>query len=366
MADMDIITVVEANDRFPRHDSATIVELSDGRLMLAWMEHVGGDTLGHDHSPCSIASMVSGDQGKTWGAQRILVENCPGDTNIHFPSFLRLQSGGILFFYQRRHELTPGAPQVSTGYVCESSDEGQTFSRPREHDLIRRNDVDGDELVQLSSGRIILPISRVLGNWCSVTEDGVTADHSIVSSSYSDDDGQTWQGADTWLDLPRRGAMEPRIAELRDGRLLMTMRTELGAVFQSESRDQGTTWSKPQTTGLKAPESMPCLRRIPDTGDLLLVWNNSSFDPDFDHSGKRTPLTVAISTDDGQSWRNSKDLETDPEWEFTNPSVHFTCQGKVIVTYVASRMDNPDPPGRLGRSCMPLKAAIVDLEWLYE
>ena len=366
MARIDPITIVEATPEYPRHDSASIVELRDGRLLLAWMEHVGGGMIGHDHAPCNIASLISDDGGQTWHDRRILVENNPGDVNIHFPSFLRLASGGILFFYQRRHELAPGAPQNSTGYVCRSDDDGQTFSAPREHDIIRKNDVSANVLVQLSSGRIILPLLRVLGDWCGVAADGRTADGCISSVSYSDDDGHSWKQADTWIDLPLRGAMEPHVAELRDGRLLVYMRTQLGAVFASESEDGGITWSDPQTTGLKAPESMPCLTRIPQTGDLLLVWNDSFYAPGFDHFGKRTPLTVAISRDEGRTWEKRKNIETDPDWEFTNPSCHFTSKGKVIITYVASRMDNPNPPGKLGRSCMPLKAAIADVSWLYE
>ncbi len=359
MGTIDVFTVVEAPAENPRHGSATIVELKDGRLLLAWMEHVGGDTIGHDHAPCNVASMISNDGGYTWTDRRILVENNPGDVNIHFPCFLRLQSGDILFYYQRRHELEPGAPQKSTSYVHRSSDEGQTFSAPREHDVIRQNDISGNVLVQLSSGRIILPIQKVIGDWCGPT------DHQVNSCCYSDDDGYSWKLSETWVDLPMRGAMEPHIVELKDGGLLMYMRTHLGAVFQSDSRDGGVTWSKPQTTGLKAPESKPCLVKIPKTGDLLLIWNNSLYDPDFDHCGKRTPLTTAISSDEGQSWENFKDIETDPDYEFTNPSCHFTSQGKVIIMYEASKMDNPNPPGRLGRSCMPLKEAIADVEWFY-
>ena len=366
MGKIDVITIVEANDNYPRHDSATIVELRDGRLMLAWMEHLGGGEIGHDHAPCNIASMISSDGGYTWTDHRILVENNPGDVNIHFPCFLRLKSGDILFYYQRRHELAPGEPMKSTSYVCRSGDEGETFSSPRKHDVIQNNDMSGNLLTQLSSGRVILGNERTLGNWCGVTAKGATADHAVAGCCYSDDDGDSWKPCETWVDLPRRGAMEPHIVELKDGRLLMYMRTELGAVFQSESGDGGAIWSKPQTTGLKAPESMPCLTKIPKTGDLLLIWNNGFYDPDFDHCGKRTPLTVAISRDEGKTWENFKDIETDPTYEFTNPSCHFTSRDKVIITYVASKMDNPNPPGRLGRSCMPLKEAIADVEWFYE
>jgi len=360
MGCMDVFTLVEASAAKPRHGSATIVELRDGRLLLAWMEHVGGETIGHDHAPCNIASMVSSDGGYTWTDHRILVENKAGDINIHYPSFLRLKSGDILFYYQRQHELAPGAEQKATGFLCRSSDDGKTFSPPRKHDTIQNANIAANLLVQLSSGRIILPIQKVIGDWCGDT------DHQVNSCCYSDDEGNSWKQSDCWVDLPLRGAMEPHIVELKDGRLLMYMRTQLGAVFQSESADGGETWSKPQTTGLRAPESMPCLVKIPQTDDLLVIWNNSLYDPEFDHFGKRTPLTTAISRDEGRTWENFKNLETDPLYEFTNPSCHFTSRGKVIITYEASKMIDPNPPGRLGRSCMPLKAAIADMEWFYE
>ncbi len=351
MGKIDVFTLVEANAEHPRHDSATIVELDNGSLMLAWMEYVGGEAMGHDHAPSNIASMISNDGGYTWTDHRILVENAPGDTNVHYPCLLRLQSGDILFYYLRYHHISPGTPLEASSFVCRSSDEGKTFSSPTKHEF------KGRPLIQLSTGRIILPVLQVLGDWCGPT------DHQIAGACYSDDDGYTWKESDNWVDLPMRGALEPHIAELRDGRLLMFLRTQLGAIFQSHSADGGATWSKGQTTGLKGPESMRCLARIPKTGDLLLIWNNSLYDPEYDHYGKRTPLTVAISRDDGRSWENVKNIETDPNGRFTNPSCHFTSQDRVIITYIASQTD---ASGKGDHSCVPLKAAITDLEWFYE
>ncbi len=365
MSSFEQYILVDANPDSPRHDSASIVELKDGRLLMAWMAHTGGEEIGHDHAPCDIASMVSSDDGLTWTDRKILVRNDPNDINIHFPSFLRLNTGEILFYYQRRHLLASGAPQKSTSYVCKSTDEGETFSTPWKHDVIQDSGMSANLLIQLSSGRVILPTTDMSGQWCGTTEDGSPADHDVAGCCYSDDNGHTWKACTTWADLPLRGAMEPHIVELPDGRLLMTMRTQLGAVFQSDSTDGGENWSKPQPTPLKASESMPTLAKIPKTGDLLIIWNNADYDPDFDHCGKRTPLTVAISKDQGHTWENLKNIETDPEWEFTNPSCHFTSSGKVIITYVASKMDDPNPPGRLGRSIMPLKIVVADTEWFY-
>lgn len=44
-------------------------------------------------------------------------------------------------------------------------------------------------------------------------------------------------------------------------------------------------WSDAQTTGLQSPESFPGLIRTAQTGDLMLTWNDSPYDPKFDHYG---------------------------------------------------------------------------------
>lgn len=141
---------------------------------------------------------------------------------------------------------------------------------------------------------------------------------------------------------------------------------QLGAVFKSYSEDGGRIWSNPQTTGLQSPESCPALLRIPQTHDLMLVWNDSPYDPRFDHYGLRSPLSVAISQNDGDTWPIRKNIETDPQWEFTNPAPFATSQGTILIGYEASPYASVAPPGKLGRSIMHGKLAVVDIGWLYE
>ena len=165
-----------------------------------------------------------------------------------------------------------------------------------------------NDVRQLSTGRIVVPTETITGKALQQDGEGFLAptDTGVSGSFYSDDQGQTWHECDNYVYLPMRGAEEPKIEELRDGRLLMVMRTQLGSVFKSISADGGQSWSKPQTTGLMSPESCPALTRVPATGDLLLVWNHGRYDPTFDHYGKRTPLSVGLSTDDGETWKKIK------------------------------------------------------------
>jgi hypothetical protein len=54
----------------------------------------------------------------------------------------------------------------------------------------------------------------------------------------------------------------------------------------------------------------PCrLRRIPTTGDLLCIWNQMSAD-EIRRGYRRGRLSLAISTDDGKTWKNFKSLYT--------------------------------------------------------
>ena len=72
-----------------------------------------------------------------------------------------------------------------------------------------------------------------------------------------------------------------------------------------------------------------------------------------------------MSRDEGSAWGTPRDLEDDPSIEFTNVACSYTREGKAIVTYLTSQMENPEHPGRLGRAAMSLKGAIFDIEWLY-
>jgi sialidase-1 len=157
--------------------------------------------------------------------------------------------------------------------------------------------------------------------------------------------------------------MEPHVEQRRDGSLLMVMRTQLGSLYQSVSKDGGKTWAKATSLRVEAPESCPELIKIPSTGDLLLVWNASRYDPRWpSHFGKRTPLSAAVSKDGGKTWGEPRHLETDPGWAFSNPGCCFTSKGRVVINYWACKYQ---PSGLMANYPIHLKAALVDLRWLY-
>lgn len=354
------VTIAQASRKdHPRHSEPAMIELRDGSILIAWQEYLASNAGSEDNAPNRIAAMTSRDGGLTWGEHRVLVETPPGEVNVYSPQFIRSRDGSaILFFYFRYVACETGKPIRSVCQVRISRDEGRTFS-----DLaVVWNDTSfscaSAVVKRLRSGRLILPVSRTDGNLWSPGE------HNVSLSLHSDDDGKTWHESNNIVDLPMRGSMEPHVEQLREGRVMMVMRTQLGAVFQSFSTDEGQTWSKPQTTGVRSPESCPELVRIPKTGDLMLVWNNSEYDMNYaSHFGKRNPLSVAISSDEGVTWARVKNVANEPKLGHTNPVAFFARSGRCVLAWF--EIHYSDKWEMLASSDMSLRSAVFDTDWLY-
>ena len=50
------------------------------------------------------------------------------------------------------------------------------------------------------------------------------------------------------------------------------------------------------------------------------------------HNGKRTPLTAAISSDEGETWKLIKNLETNPDQTFSYTSLIFV-RDRAVLSY---------------------------------
>lgn len=319
------ITIAAAGPDSPRNDTATLVELPDGSLIVAWHRYRASHAAGHDTGTAQIYTARSVDRGLTWHAGTLAVDRAPDDLNVQAPALCLLPGGRLLMACLHAH-----SSRSTTMALYASDDLGRTWAR--QTDIWQRSQGQwlqggAPSLVRLQSGRLLLPFHGGTGDQFGQTN--------RASCFISDDDGRHWRRIDQWIDLPKRGAMEASVAELPDGQLVMSLRTQLGSVFIVRSDDAGETWSAPQSTGLPAPESCTCLRNIPGTGHLLLLWNGSKYDPDHHHFGHRSPLTMAISTDRGASWQNVTDLIHDEAFEFTNLGCTFLSDGHAAVTYWA-------------------------------
>ena len=341
-----IITLAASTPDFTRKGEGDVIELKDGRLMLVYMEFRG---TGSDEAKTRFVSQESADRGKTWLGHRVIAETEPGDMNVYSPNLIRSSDGGILLIFMRQHETSP---PTSTHHAWKSTDEGRTFKPWSVFCKGTTYNVCNAVVKRMKSGRLLLPVT--------FTHETGPGYGGVVL--LSDDDGLTWSEAKNRISLPMRGVMEPHVEQASDGRVLMVVRNQLGSIQMSESLDDGLTWTLPKSTGLKSPESCPELTRIPSTGDLLVVWNNS-YDPKFfSHFGKRSPLTAAVSRDSGKTWQHLRDIETDPKRAFSNPGCRFLQDGTAILNYWTCEY----LPNWAMQDVIDIRVAIIDTPWFYE
>jgi hypothetical protein len=281
----------------------------------------------------------STDGGRTWREQGRLKIEWPlkGMVSDQGISFLRLKDGRLAIVLPRHVEGLHGGGVPAISF---SSDDGATWSAAK---MLIGEDaayyVMNDRLIQLASGRLLLPVARKAGQH--------EGDKDESLAMLSDDGGASWRlsRGRARLDKPR-GMQEPCAVELADGRVRLLARTGAGSIHTSISADGGETWSEPEATTLESPCSALTLRRAPD-GRLVCLYNHvkplheGAFFP-------RTPLVYALSSDDGATWSAPVVIDASGvehrDRQNIYPSPCFTPEGMVVVWST----HGADPKGSFG------------------
>lgn len=312
----------------PRNSEGDFIRLEDGRLLFVYTHFTGG---GGDHAQAHLAGRSSSDEGRTWTDEDVVVIPYEGGLNNMSVSLLRLQDGRIALFYARKQALTDCRP-----FLHFSDDEAKTWSDP----VVCVPDSDtgyyvlnNDRAVQLAGGRLILPLAlHHRPDW----KEPDWAGHIVCY--FSDDAGRTWKPSESTLithtpEGKRVTTQEPGVVELKDGRLMMFVRTREGMQYVSYSGDGGNTWSELKPSNIIGPCSPASIERIPGSGELLLVWNNhANVDPRL--LDRRTPLTVAVSRDEGTTWENVRNVAWRPHGWYCYTAVEFV-DGAVLLGHCA-------------------------------
>lgn len=299
--------VAQANASNPRNSEAAIFILKDKSLLLGWSEFSGN---GDDHDPGRIVGKISRDGGRTWGKKYTLIEN-DAKCNVMEVNFLRLKNGKIALFYGQKHTATTDCRIM----MRTSADEGKTWTHSKQLSPSGKyTGLTNGRSLRLRSGRILLEVWEGGDVYCLL----------------SDDDGKTWR--DSQRVRPRNGdCFENVCIELKDGRVMMLMRTELGGQYKSISSDGGETWTSPVITQLKGAASPVFISRMPDSKNILAIWNHN---PEHAH---RNPLTSAISKDEGETWEHFKNIEDKPSrvaWAY--PAITW-IGNRALITYYEYR-----------------------------
>jgi predicted neuraminidase len=319
----EVVLRISPGNNNPRNSEGDFITLKSGKILFVYSHFYGN--LGDDWGSARLVSRISSDNGKTWSKEDVPIIDNEGEMNVMSVSLLRLQNGNIALFYARKNSDADCIPMMRI-----STDEARSWSEP----IACITDKSGyfvlnsNRVIQLKNGRLLLPVALH-----KVPGENTWHDKGQIFTYYSDNNGASWYCSNEVLNPQGIVSQEPGVIELKDGTIMMFIRASGGFQQLSRSKDKGQTWSPMVASNICSPLSPASIARIPSTGDLLLVWNNNDgSNPQL--KGKRTPLTVAISKDEGKSWTNITDIETDPDGWYCYIAIHFTKKD-VLLSYCA-------------------------------
>jgi len=140
----------------------------------------------------------------------------------------------------------------------------------------------------------------------------------------SEDDGETWSNG---LPIVARGLNQPSLVIRKDGSIDAYMRDDgdaPGRIMLSHSEDEGYSWTYAQKSDIPNPGASIEIINL-KSGNWFLIYN--------DVDDGRYSLAVAISDDEGKSWKWKRNLENMKGGSFSYPSVIQAKNGTIHVTY---------------------------------
>ena len=299
--------------------SATMAELSDGSLAVAWY---AGSGEGASDVAIHLAKRSSaGDWTEPVAImtrERVQRELRRNVISLGNPLLLSDPSGrlGLLFV-----SIAAGRWSGSSMNLTWSDDGGLTWGPVRNLTM--------NPLANLSALPRNPPAPLVGGGWAvPVYEEFLGKFPEIL---WLQPHGADWSAAVSRIE---GGVyiLQPSLVPLGEGRAVAFFRDFRPAQWVSAawSEDAGRTWTKPVTTNLPNKDSGLCVVRLSD-GSLLCAFNDLS-------PGKRENLRLAVSRDEGRSWKTIATIAEESGCEFSYPYMLWS-RGRILMVYSARQTE---------------------------
>lgn len=305
-----------------------LADLGDGVLLASWdgRPYNAADS----PNPNSILMRRSTDGGKTWSPISYIAKgNLGTDGSQKYgysdPSFVVDHEAGkvfAFFVYSKNQGFWGGHygndiqdPNVMGAVVVESSDQGLTWSEPRDITAqvkpgndknqvqvgdVRATFATSGEGIQLRYGQYK---GRLIQQFAGMVKQADGQEKVQAYSVYSDDHGATWQrGEFAGIEMD-----ENKVVELSDGRVMLNSRDFVFSGYRKVaiSEDGGHSYS-PVTLDTELPDprnNASIFRMHPDAEQgsadakkLIFTHSNNGT------NGDRINLAARVSCDDGQTW----------------------------------------------------------------
>lgn len=296
---------------------AAFTELSNGDLYLAFY---GGEG---EYDPNTAVWAARLPQGTTKWTTPIIIADTPFRSDGN-PVVWEAPDGLVWLFYNVRYGETWSDTLIKFKI---SRDGGHSWS-DSDNLTFERGTMVRARPILLNNGDYLLGVYKETGN-----------DREVVGSEtmsfflrYVKQEG-VWKETNR---IPsRRGNLQPSPVQIDDNYLVAYCRrggdynnSPENKLVRTESRDGGWTWSAGTETDFPNPNSATDFIKLKN-GHLLLVYNHSTDD--------RMPLTVAISTDNDQTYPHRRHILNIPGNTAAYPMAIQTSDGKIHIIYTSDR-----------------------------
>jgi len=299
-----------------------LVEAANGDLLCAWLS--GGD--GEPARDNCVLLSRSTDRGRTWEEAQVFLP--AGEQASALTSWFLIADGRIVAFAAS----WPAEKGYTEWFYSRrvSADHGRTWSEPEPISL-HQNRACLHRSIMMSNGeRLFLgsifdprsrpltgPIPELLKARSESEAAAVPAVEGEVGPGkfgthrhgccvFVNPDGEGREFIEYGCIANRPlGLLEPTVAEIGEGHLVMLMRAEWGGfLWRAESFDYGRTWMEAWETNIPNPTSLASLVRL-SSGRIALIHNATGQKGIF---GTRNPLSIWVSDDGLRTWTLQKDV----------------------------------------------------------
>lgn len=311
--------------------SCGMARTGNGRIWLAWFGNEDGDG-------AVLLIAHSDDDGQSFSDPDFIIDPgfIPG--GIHLSALVgnlwTAPDGRLFLFVMQSLGFNDGRGGVWQA-ICENpDDDNPAWSTPQRiwHGAAL------NKPTVLANGTWLLPVSL----WCRGMMMIEQNEYQIRDSELfrelderrgsnilaSTDCGKNWQLRGHTCNKFDQSFDEPMIIERKDKSLLMYMRDGHG-MTQSESQDEGYSWSDPVKTPFYSASARFFLTKLSSGNALLVKYSNPT------QTEARSHMTAYISKDDGASWQGG--LLLDERHGISYPDGFQAPDGRIFVQYDRKR-----------------------------
>jgi len=327
---------------FASSHASNLLQLKNGDLLCVWFSGTA-----EGQSDVAIVASILPKGSMTWG-KPVRVDHDPAKSYQN-PVAYQAPNGEIWILHTAQ---TAGKGQADAQVLKSvSKDGGKTWSAPvvlfaEAGAFTRQPFVHGEH------NELLLPI--YYSTSAGITK-GAETNYSVVKLSA--DGGQTWKECA----VPRaEGMVQMSIVKQAPGHYVAFYRSRFADFIHRSTSTDGCTWTAPEPTPLPNNNASIQAAGLRD-GNIVMVFNNTSGHKPghVTQSGERVPVSIALSSDGGITWKYVRDMETRDSYgmlpkgqrmEYSYPAVLQLPNGKIMASYTYRRLG--------------IKTVLMDEDWI--